>query len=244
MRDGRPELLFGLPPILDAGVRTLILGSFPSPASLAGQHYYAHRQNQFWRLLGVLLGEPLPELDYLDKQRCLLAHRIGVWDVYRQCRRQGALDAAIQSPETNDFACLAHATRRNSHVSASMAGRPASLPPGSRNGATQQPSCHRPARLIRSPSPASLRSGGPDWASRAVTDTARGGGRSSPRLSAPAAPTRRITCRVRGRHAGTGDAPARSCPCTVRALSGVVRNAPGRPPCCSRPAASSPARSA
>lgn len=109
MRDGRPELLFGLPPILDAGVRTLILGSFPSPASLAGQHYYAHRQNQFWRLLGVLLGEPLAELDYLDKQRCLLAHRIGVWDVYRQCRRQGALDAAIQSPETNDFACLAHA---------------------------------------------------------------------------------------------------------------------------------------
>jgi len=60
-------------------------------------------------VLGVLLGEPLAELDYLNKQRCLLAHRIGVWDVYRQCRRQGALDAAIQSPETNDFAGLAHA---------------------------------------------------------------------------------------------------------------------------------------
>jgi TDG/mug DNA glycosylase family protein len=33
----------------------------------------------------------------------LLKHRIGVWDVYRQCRRQGALDAAIQSAAVNDF---------------------------------------------------------------------------------------------------------------------------------------------
>lgn len=100
---GGPALLHGLPPILDVGVRILILGSFPSPASLAAERYYAHRQNQFWRLLGVLLCEPLPVLDYADKQRSLLKHHIGVWDAYRQCRRQGALDAAIQSAEVNDF---------------------------------------------------------------------------------------------------------------------------------------------
>jgi general secretion pathway protein E len=100
---GGPALLHGLPPILDVGVRILILGSFPSPASLAAERYYAHRQNQFWRLLGVLLCEPLPVLDYADKQRSLLKHHIGIWDVYRQCRRQGALDAAIQSAEVNDF---------------------------------------------------------------------------------------------------------------------------------------------
>ena len=103
---GGPPLLHGLPPILDAGVRTLILGSFPSPASLAAAQYYAHRQNQFWRLLGALLGEPLPELDYADRQRLLLKNGIGVWDVYRQCLRQGALDAAIQSPVLNDFSRL------------------------------------------------------------------------------------------------------------------------------------------
>jgi hypothetical protein len=84
---GRPELLPGLPPIIDAGVRTLILGSFPSPASLAAAHYYAHPQNQFWRLLEALLDEPLSALDYAGKQRCLLQHRIGLWDVYRECRR-------------------------------------------------------------------------------------------------------------------------------------------------------------
>ena len=89
MSGGRPELLFGLPPILDAGVSTLILGSFPSPASLAAQQYYAHRQNQFWRLLGALLGEPLAELDYTERQRCLLHHGIGAvsythLDVYKR----------------------------------------------------------------------------------------------------------------------------------------------------------------
>ena len=99
-------MLQGLPPILDVGVATLILGSFPSPASLAAAHYYAHRQNQFWRLLGVLLEEPLPEVDYVEKQRLLLRHHIGVWDVYQQCLRQGALDAAIQSPAVNDFSRL------------------------------------------------------------------------------------------------------------------------------------------
>ncbi len=103
---GRPALLHGLPPILDAGVRTLILGSFPSPASLAAGQYYAHRQNQFWRLLAALLDEPLPELDYANRQRRLLTHHIGVWDVYRECRRLGALDAAIQSPTRNDFSRL------------------------------------------------------------------------------------------------------------------------------------------
>ncbi|MBL8395784.1 MAG: DNA-deoxyinosine glycosylase [Candidatus Accumulibacter sp.] len=99
-------MLHGLPPILDRTVRTLILGSFPSPASLAAGHYYAHRQNQFWRLLGALLDEPLAELDHEGKQWTLLRHRIGVWDVYRQCLRQGALDAAIESAVMNDFSRL------------------------------------------------------------------------------------------------------------------------------------------
>jgi hypoxanthine-DNA glycosylase len=106
MATGRPELLSGLPPIIDAGVRTLILGSFPSPASLAAAHYYAHRQNQFWRLLEVLLDEPLLAVDYPVKQQCLLRHGIGLWDVYRECRRRGALDAAIESAVANDFSRL------------------------------------------------------------------------------------------------------------------------------------------
>ena len=106
MAGGGPEILYGLPPVLDAGVETLILGSFPSPASLAAQHYYAHRQNQFWRLLAALTREPLGEFAYAEKLRCLLQHRIGVWDVYRSCVREGALDSAIQGAELNDFSLL------------------------------------------------------------------------------------------------------------------------------------------
>ncbi len=100
------KLLSGLPPILDGEVEILILGSFPSPASLAAQHYYAHRQNQFWRVMGEVLREPLADMAYAEKQCCLLRHRIGVWDVYRTCLREGALDADIRAAEENDFARL------------------------------------------------------------------------------------------------------------------------------------------
>ena len=99
-------ILSGLPPILDAEVETLMLGSFPSPVSLATGQYYAHRQNHFWRVLSVLLDEKLLEFDYRQKQCCLLRHRIGVWDVYRSCLREGALDSAIRTAEPNDFSAL------------------------------------------------------------------------------------------------------------------------------------------
>ena len=99
-------LLIGFSPILDAETETLILGSFPSPSSLAAQQYYAHRQNQFWRVMSEVLGESLTEFDYAEKQRCLLRHRVGLWDVYYACRREGALDSAIQAAVPNDLARL------------------------------------------------------------------------------------------------------------------------------------------
>jgi len=106
------DLLSGLPPILDTGIETLILGSFPSPVSLASQQYYGHRQNQFWRIMAAITGEPFPELDYSEKKRGLLRHHIGVWDVYRCCQRQGALDSAIMRAEPNDFTDLKTRTPR------------------------------------------------------------------------------------------------------------------------------------
>ena len=98
--------LTGLGPVFDAGIRCLLLGSFPSPASLAAQQYYGHRQNHFWRLLGAILAEPLPGLPYPERTRRVLAHRIGIWDVYRACVRPGALDADIRAGESNDFGAL------------------------------------------------------------------------------------------------------------------------------------------
>ena len=47
------------PPVVDAGTRVLILGSLPGDASLAAGRYYAHPQNQFWRLMELVIGEEL-----------------------------------------------------------------------------------------------------------------------------------------------------------------------------------------
>ena len=93
----------GFPPVIDEKVKVLILGSFPSPASLAKQQYYGHPQNHFWKLMGALLCEPLHEMDYQQRLPILLKHRIGLWDVLHQCERAGALDSNIRNAVTNDF---------------------------------------------------------------------------------------------------------------------------------------------
>jgi len=92
-----------LPPIIDERARVLILGSFPSEASLAAQHYYAHRQNQFWRVLAAILGQPLLEADYVAKQAAVRAAGLAIWDVYAACEREGSLDTAIRAGEPNRF---------------------------------------------------------------------------------------------------------------------------------------------
>jgi hypoxanthine-DNA glycosylase len=102
----RAAPLRGFAPVIDRAVDTLILGSFPSEASLAAGQYYAHPRNQFWPILGRILEEPLPALPYRERLQRLLAHRIGLWDVLGACERSGSLDAAIRAPQANDFAPL------------------------------------------------------------------------------------------------------------------------------------------
>lgn len=93
----------GFPPVVDANVTTLILGSFPSPASLGKSQYYGHPQNQFWRLLGAVLGLTLHDLPYAQRLEALLAHHVGLWDVIDGCEREGSLDSNIRNARHNDF---------------------------------------------------------------------------------------------------------------------------------------------
>jgi len=102
----RSPVLRGFAPIVDRHTETLILGSFPSEASLAAGQYYAHPRNQFWRLLGAVLDEPLAELAYAARAARVLAHGVGIWDVLDACRRPGSLDARIREPRPNDFMAL------------------------------------------------------------------------------------------------------------------------------------------
>ena len=89
----------GLAPVIDADARVLILGSFPSEASLAARQYYAHPRNHFWPILGTVLNEPLVELPYADRLSRIRAHRLAIWDTIVACERAGSLDAAIRSAE-------------------------------------------------------------------------------------------------------------------------------------------------
>ena len=95
--------LSGLAPVIDAGVRVLVLGSFPGAASLAASRYYAHPRNQFWPLISAVVQEDLAALPYGERLPRLLAHRFGLWDVLAGCEREGSLDSAIRNPAANDF---------------------------------------------------------------------------------------------------------------------------------------------
>jgi len=93
-----------MPPAGSTDARLLILGSLPGEASLAAQRYYAHPQNQFWRLLGHALEEDLAALAYEDRLQRLAARCIALWDVVGEARRQGSLDGAIRQVIANPLA--------------------------------------------------------------------------------------------------------------------------------------------
>ncbi|WP_225784163.1 DNA-deoxyinosine glycosylase [Xenophilus sp. Marseille-Q4582] len=109
--EGGPCVLQGLAPVAGPGTVLLILGSFPGVRSLQLQQYYAHPQNQFWKILQALWPQhPLPGASqpggYAARCRWLLDRGLGLWDVYARCTRSGSLDSAIRDAVPNDIAGL------------------------------------------------------------------------------------------------------------------------------------------
>jgi len=98
--------LRGLPPVVAAHTRLLVLGSFPSEASLAAGQYYAHPRNQFWTILSTLWGVDLRALPYARRLAEVRRRGLGIWDVYASCCREGSLDSAIEDAVPNDLAAL------------------------------------------------------------------------------------------------------------------------------------------
>jgi len=100
----KSPLVCSFGPIAAADARVLVLGTVPSIASLAAQQYYGHPQNAFWPIMGRLFGAHR-ELPYDERKRILHARHVAVWDVFRECYRQGSLDASIEleSEQPNDF---------------------------------------------------------------------------------------------------------------------------------------------
>jgi hypoxanthine-DNA glycosylase len=102
----RTRRLAGLAPIVSPATRLLVLGSFPSVASLAAGQYYAHPRNQFWPILGALWQCDLAARDYAERVAEVKRRGLGIWDVYARCRREGSLDSAIEDALPNDLAAL------------------------------------------------------------------------------------------------------------------------------------------
>lgn len=108
--------LRGFPPVIDGHCRTLILGSFPSERSLAKAQYYAHPQNQFWRLVGNVIDAALQNMAYDDRLEILLAHHIGLWDIISTCNREGSLDSNIRNSGHNDYARVTDVAKKLQRV--------------------------------------------------------------------------------------------------------------------------------
>jgi TDG/mug DNA glycosylase family protein len=98
----------GFASLVDPRTRLLILGSLPGEASLAAQQYYANPRNQFWSLIGSLIGqEELATLPYDQRLAALAARGIGLWDVFTSAARTGSLDSAIRAAASAPLADLA-----------------------------------------------------------------------------------------------------------------------------------------
>jgi TDG/mug DNA glycosylase family protein len=97
-----PGRLTGLPPVTGPVPRVLVLGSFPSRLSLERREYFANPRNRFWPLVEALLGIPAA-LPYGERVRLLKERRIALWDVTRECEREGSDDATIRNEIVNDI---------------------------------------------------------------------------------------------------------------------------------------------
>ena len=75
------SLKSSMAPVGSADASLLILGSLPGEKSLAAQRYYAHPTNQFWRLLGVAIGEDLASLEYMQRLERLAKVQAHVLDL-------------------------------------------------------------------------------------------------------------------------------------------------------------------
>lgn len=94
----------GFPPVSRSDAKILILGSMPGQKSLKDNQYYAHPRNSFWPIISELLGTDM-SLNYRDRKGLLLKNKIALWDVLKNCYREGSLDSDIDhsSIEANDF---------------------------------------------------------------------------------------------------------------------------------------------
>lgn len=91
-------------PIIDETSTILVLGSIPSVTSLEKQEYYGFSHNRFWKIISAFSKQEL--LTYEDKINCIKQQKIALWDVIKNCEREGSLDSHIKQVVPNDLISL------------------------------------------------------------------------------------------------------------------------------------------
>ena len=94
---------FGL--LYDENSKILILGSFPSVKSREQLFFYGHPQNRFWKVLSLVLEQPMPTT-VIEKRTFLLKNNIALWDVIASCDIVGSSDSSIKNVVANDITVI------------------------------------------------------------------------------------------------------------------------------------------
>ncbi len=97
--------IHNIPPLYDADSRILVLGSFPSIKSREAEFFYGHPQNRYWKVMPVLLGEPIPTT-VEEKAALMHKHHIAMWDTIGSCTITGSSDSSITDVVPNDLSVI------------------------------------------------------------------------------------------------------------------------------------------
>ncbi len=89
--------------IANKQTKAIIIGSMPGIASLEANEYYAHPRNLFWKYVFEAFNTEYHKPSYDEKISLLTAHHIGLWDVVKNCSRNGSLDTNIKKVVPNNF---------------------------------------------------------------------------------------------------------------------------------------------
>lgn len=101
----RRKILRSFKPFADSRSRILILGTMPGPVALKKKEYYGYPGNHFWKIMFRLFRVE-KKLSYAQKKKLLKDNGIAIWDVFRSCEREGALDSKIRRVEHNDIPAI------------------------------------------------------------------------------------------------------------------------------------------
>lgn len=91
-------------PLIFPDSKILILGTFPSLDSFKYNFYYAHKRNQFWKILEILYHDSIQT--QRDKIALLQKRKLALWDIVASCERVNSSDANLKKTILHDIPTL------------------------------------------------------------------------------------------------------------------------------------------